>query len=165
VATKSFKKEFEEEAGFEWRPWRWASKGLGIIVMLLVVSGLISAAVWTIGVATSDTKGRGEQIKQNNSNLNRTEQQAAFEDLYAQIVSLDQRIDLASDVVKSDEAAGRDSTISRQNLVGAENVCLEAIGTYNANSHKTLAKDWQRPDLPDQIDQLNPATDCKPIKS
>jgi hypothetical protein len=162
VATKEFKKEFADEMGFQWRPWRWASKGLGIIVMLMIVGALLGAAVWAIGVATSDTAGKGNQIKQNNSNQNRTYQQQNFEDLFAQIKVLDRKITLAQQTMDADSKAGKDTTIDQQNLLGAQNVCLEAVGTYDADSRKVLAADWRSSDLPKEIDQNDPSTDCKP---
>jgi uncharacterized protein YlxW (UPF0749 family) len=131
-------------------------------LIIVAMAILVPICVWIFTVVTSDTKGKGDQIIRNNSEVNRTEQQQMFEDLYAQIISLDQRIDLAKQAVDTDIAAGKDTTISQQNLLGAQNVCLEAIGDYNAAARKVLAKDWRSPDLPQEIDQSDSATDCMP---
>lgn len=149
----SFASMTEKEVWYKTRRW------IITFVVLIIVMPLI---IWGFTVLTSDAKGKGDQIIRNNSEVNRTEQQQMFEDLFAQITSLDQRIDLAQQVVAADTAAGKDTTISQQNLLGAQNVCLEAIGKYNAAARKVLAKDWRSSDLPQEINQNDPATDCKP---
>ena len=132
------------------------------IVAFVVAIIVLPMIIWGASVLLSGPKGKGDQIVRNNSEINRTEQQQMFEDLYAQIRSLDDRVDVAQEVVENDEAAGRDSRISTTNLTGLQNVCLEAVGSYNAAARQVLSRDWRAEDLPQEIQGNNPDTDCKP---
>jgi len=148
--------------GAGWFGLKWSTV---IVVAVLVFSTIIGVGTWALRVATSDAKGRGDQIVRNNSELNRTEQQQMFEDLFAQIKSLDQRTELASTQVSEQRANGQDTRIAETNLSGLQNVCLEAVGKYNAAARKVLAKDWRSADLPQEIDGTDSATDCNPADS
>ncbi len=132
------------------------------VIIAILATIVLSLGGWGLKVLLSGPKGRGDQIIQNNSNQNRTEQQQAFEDRFAAIKALDLKIGIAQQAIDTDTKAGKDTTIDQQNLIGVENVCVSAVTEYDANGHKVLAQDWRTPDLPQQINQQDPKTDCKP---
>lgn len=148
--------------GAGWFGLKW---GTIFVVGLMLISTVFGVIAWSAGVFTSDIKGRGDRIKENNSNLNRTGQQQQFEDLFAQIKSLDQRVELTAKKISDDDKAGRNTEFDRTNLSGMQNVCLSAVGNYNANARKILARDWLAADLPQEIDNTDPATDCQPAST
>jgi hypothetical protein len=126
---------------------------------IAVVVGLIvlSWAGFALTVALSGPKGVGNAIIQKNSAENWTKAQAGFEDRYQEIVSADRKIAVHRTAL---EAAPTDPTL-KTNLTGVTSVCMSAVAAYNADSRKFLKEDFKSADLPYQIDDSNPATDCK----
>lgn len=124
-----------------------------------VVVGLIAASlgVWAFNVATSDIKGAGQATLQKNSANNRIAAQQRFEDLYQEVLTADQRIDVAADSA----AANPGSLVAQTNLAGAVTYCIDVRGDYNAEARKYTAAEFRAADLPAQIDTYAPSTDCK----
>jgi cytoskeletal protein RodZ len=133
-----------------WLVLRWT---LAIIVIIV----LIGWGLWALGVGTSDVKGRGDAIKNKNSGTNRVAAQERFESLYAEVTSSDQKIDVMAAAVK----ASPGDTVAQTNLTGVQNYCIQAVADYNAEARKYSAKDFRPTDVPAQIDNSDPATDCK----
>lgn len=131
--------------------------GIGWWIILITIVLLIGAAIWGIGVAVSGPKGQGDAIRQNNSAENWTAKQALFEDLYADIEASDRKIDAAAQALKADP---EDKTL-QANYSGIVNHCISVVGNYNAEARKFLSEDWRSIDLPDQISNNDPSTDCK----
>jgi hypothetical protein len=136
--------------GFTWRAIIWGLVVFGVIAV-------VSIGVWGFRVATSDVAGRGNAVIIKNNAVNRIAQQERFEQLYADIRASDQKITVASAAVIADPS---DKT-AQQNLTGMQNYCLSVVGDYNALARKYSAEDFRSVDLPEQIDQSIPSTDCK----
>lgn len=130
-----------------------------IAVGLLAVLGIfvIGAVIWGVGVAVSGPKGQGDAIKTKNSSANWTAAQARFEDLYAGIQSADKKAENAAAVLAK---SPQDKTY-QQTYSGIVSGCTDLVAQYNAESRKFLAADFKAADLPYQIDQSDPAFDCK----
>lgn len=124
-----------------------------VIVFALIVSG----GLWFLNVITSAPKGQGDAYATKNSAANWTAAQARFEDEYADIVATDRKITIAAAALKADP----DDATAKDTYAGTVNYCLSIVGDYNADARKYLARDFRAADLPEQIDDSNPATDCK----
>lgn len=131
---------------------------LGVVVIVVMVFfGLIGIALWAFGVFTSDIKGKGDAIKTKNSAPNRIGAQEAFRDRYEDILAADKRIDTLAQGLK----LSPDSQVAQTNYLGAVTYCQQAVAAYNADTQKYTRKDFLDADLPQRIDDLDPATDCK----
>lgn len=137
------------------------SKGIGLlflgIVIILILGGLIGWGIWAITVATSQVRGQGDAIIEENSAENWTAAQARFEELYADIIATDRKIDVAYLALQEDP---EDPTL-KTNYTGTVNYCLTIVGEYNAEARKFLSEDFRAADLPEQINNNDPDTDCK----
>ena len=129
---------------------------LWLFVAVLVFSG-IGVAVWYFGVATSGVKGAGDATKITNDGRNRVNAQEWFATQYELIRSTDRRIDEAAAARKA--KPGND--IAETNYQGLKNRCMEMVGNYNAEAQKVSRAQWRDPNLPTQIDDSDPKTDCK----
>lgn len=130
-----------------------------ISIGLLAVLGIfiIGAVIWGVGVAVSGPKGQGDAIKAKNSSANWTAAQARFEDLYAGIQAADKKAENAASILAK---SPQDRTY-QQTYSGIVSGCTDLVAQYNAESRKFLAADFKSADLPYQIDQTDPAFDCK----
>lgn len=126
----------------------------GVAVIALVLCGW---GGYAIKVALSPVKGAGDTILKNQDADNRIAAQKKFEILYNDILAKDKNLDILAATVK----AHPNERIAQDNLDGAKMICNAAVADYNAESEKTLSKDWMRADLPSKITGSNPATDCK----
>jgi hypothetical protein len=134
-----------------------ALKTIAIGLLALLAIFAISAAAWAISVAVSGPKGQGDAIKTKNSSQNWTTAQARFEDLYAGIQAADKKAENAAAVLAKNP---QDKTY-QQTYSGIVSGCTDLVAHYNAESRKFLAADFKSADLPYQIDQTDPAFDCK----
>lgn len=135
--------------GATWRGMIW-------VFIIVVFFGLLGAVLWGFGVLASPIKGQGDAFKTKESGTNRISAQERFEDLYADLIATDRKLDAAADALMAD----KESQIARTNYDGLTNYCLDLVGDYNAEARKYTSADFKAIDLPDQIDNLNPATDC-----
>lgn len=126
-------------------------------IACLVGVFVLSWAGFALSVALSGPKGVGDAIKTKNSASNWTKAQAEFEDRHQEIISADRKIA----VHKTALAADPKNPTLQTNFTGVTNVCMSAVADYNADSRKFLMEDFKSADLPYQIDDTNPATDCK----
>lgn len=153
------------EDKFEANPLRTSAVWfIGVLLFLLIVGWAIAAATLGIRVATAGIIGKAETHIQNQSSTNRVVQQAGFETAYADYVAYTDKIKDANrgieewdkaNASKPDNAIGTLAT-QRQYLVsvrdGLRQQCQNTVATYNADTHKTLAKDWKDPRLPYELD-------------
>lgn len=138
---------------------RWWVGIYGRLIIAVVLISLIGLGFYAFRVVTAEPKGRADAFKQQRSATNRIFQQAQFEDRYADVKASDRKLDQA----KVDAASG-DPT-ARTIYTGLLNYCADAVAEYNAESRKYLAADFRGADLPHQIDDTDPTTDCKPRES
>lgn len=125
-------------------------------VALIIAAILIIPAVFGIRVALSGIFGQGGAVINKNDAVNRVAAQERFESLFAEIKAADQRLDVLADAVKEDP-----SYTNKTNLTGGRTYCLSVVADYNAEARKYSARDFRAYDLPAQIDQYDPTTDCK----
>lgn len=133
-----------------WRAVIWTLSILGVIAV-------VSVGVWGFRVITSDTRGQGNAVIQKNDANNRIAAQERFESLYQEIVASDRKIAVAAAAL----AMSGDDKTAQQNYSGIVNYCIQVVGEYNAEARQFTAEDFRSPDLPYQIDNRNPDTDCK----
>jgi len=134
-----------------------AARGVIWVTGIAIVVMLLSGLVWGIRVVTSDVRGQGDALSRKNSGTNRIAAQERFEDMYQDVLAADRRIDVLADALK----ASPKSHVAQINLTGAITYCIEVAADYDAEARKYTAADFRAIDLPEQIDALDPATDCK----
>ena len=125
------------------------------VVIAIVVSAGIGAAIWGITVATSGIKGEGDGVIQKNSAENWLDAQARFEENYAEYESTIFKIKQAQKALQDDP----DNAILQTNYQGTVNYCASLVADYNADARNYLREDFKAADLPDQIDVRT----CEPI--
>lgn len=131
------------------------SLGWRIIIALSVIA-LIGIGVWGFRVATSPVKGEGDATIQKNSAANRVQARQEYQNIYEDIQGADQRID-----VMAAAYAANKSSVNQTNLTGAQTYCISRVREYNALAKKYLSADFRPEGLPEQIDQNDPAFDCR----
>lgn len=129
---------------------------LAWVVIVVAVFAVIGAVVWGVKVATSGVKGAGDQTRITNDGRNRVNAQEWFTGQYEQIRSTDRRITEAAVELKAEP-----SEFAQTNYRGLVNRCMEMVGNYNAEATKVSRGQWRDQALPFQIDESDPATDCK----
>lgn len=149
-----------------------ALKVTGVIILVVALTiGLVGAA-FGFRVATAGLVGAGQQHIQNQGVANRVVQQASFETSYADWVGYTEKLkDANTSIAEWDKAnvgwQARDNAIgslaqARQYLVtvrdGLRQQCQNTVANYNADTHKSLAQDWKRGDLPYELD---PTASCR----
>lgn len=133
----------------------WRAIVIGVVALILCIAG--SWAVFGLKVFTSPVKGAGEVVIANNDAKNRIQSQARFEALYHGIIAADKNLDILAATVK----AHPNDRIAQQTLDGARIGCNQFVEDYNAEARKTTSADWRSWDLPSEINDIDPATDCK----
>ncbi|WDS52052.1 membrane protein [Microbacterium phage Caron] len=134
-----------------------SKKSIAITVAVVIGVLAIPAAVWGVNVATAGIKGQGDAHVVKSSASNWTAAQARFEELYADIEATDRKITVAAE----QKAADPEDKTAADTYLGTVNYCLSVVGEYNAEARKYLAEEFRAADLPAQIDNHDPATDCK----
>lgn len=135
------------------------STGKTVLAVLGVVVAVVAlvAGAYLVKVALSGPVGQGDAIVKKNSAANWTAAQARFEGMYANVVATDKKITVAKTALDLDP---EDKTL-QENYTGVQNVCLSMVADYNKEARSYLAADFRAADLPDQISDFDPATDCK----
>jgi hypothetical protein len=149
--TKWYESDNPDRVGF--------SIGLRILAIVAVIA-VLGIGVWVFKVATSDTRGAGDATRTKNSGTNRIAAQERFEELYAGVKAADQKVG----VMRQALTGAPTDVVAQTNYTGAVNYCIDLRAQYDAEARKYTAEDWRSIDLPQQIDQLDPATDCKEPK-
>lgn len=140
-----------------WSGARWA---LTIFIGILVLSGI----VWGLSVLVSGPKGAGDATKIVNEGRNRVNAQEEFHAIFNKIKATDEQITLATEELAVAQRGRNADEIKhwRNTLTGQRNMCLTAIGEYNAKTDQITRGRWRDEVLPYKIDQMDPTTDCKP---
>lgn len=136
--------------GASWRAGVW-------VLCILLVVAVLSIGVWAFQVATSDVKGRGDANLIKNTGTNRVQVQQEFNQRYQDILAADRRITTAYNELQTDKA----DTVLRTRYAGAVSYCQGAVGEYNAAARTFTKADFRDTDLPAEIDNADPKTDCK----
>jgi hypothetical protein len=149
------------EEDFEQRPVRTSIKALsmGWVVTLFAI-GLVlvtSTLLWVFSVSTSDIKGQGDAQRIKNSAPSRIKAQELFETRYQDILAADRTIDVTSAALVSTPG----DTKLQTELIGQKQYCITLVGKYNADSRKFTMEDFRGTDLPYQINNNDPDTNCK----
>lgn len=128
------------------------ANGLAWLAAILVVSGLIGAAVWGIRLATADVSGQAGAYRAKVSATNRVQKQEMFEQiaadydgLLAQIVNTKAALSSASEETRS---------LRETELLGLRQVCVSTAQQFNAESRKYSARDWKSAGLPASLDPV-----------
>ncbi len=142
-----------------WSAARWF---ITIFVGALLLSGLI----WGITVLVSGPKGAGDAQIIKNDGRNRVNAQEEFHSIYNKIIATDQQITISATELAAATAAKNADDVKhwRSTLTGQRNVCVGAVGEYNAKTDQFSRGQWRDPVLPYKIDQADPATDCQPAQ-
>ena len=125
---------------------------LGAIVLIFA----IGIGWWAFRVTTAEVRGQGNAVIQRENSTNRIAAQERFESLWAEAIAADKKIDVLTDAVADDP-----SYVNKTNLIGARNYCLSVVADYDAEARKYTAENFRAIDLPAQIDDRDPKTDCK----
>lgn len=136
--------------GASWRIGLW-------VVGIVAFAGVLSAGIWAVRVATSDVRGAGDQAQKVNSANNRIFAQEHFFTLYNNLLAYDQQLDQAA----ADKAEHPGDTYLATNYSGLVKTCIDARNQYNGDANKVTQSRWRDPQLPFQIDQFDPKTDCR----
>lgn len=129
---------------------------VGSLVFLGIVA-VIGAVIWGFGVLTAPIKGKGDAAKINYSAENWTQKQAMFQHSYNGIIGFDKEITRYKEAI----ASGDDDRMNKELLNGVTAACNAEVTKYNAESNVYLSQDWKSINLPSQIDNTDPLTDCK----
>jgi hypothetical protein len=130
------------------------------LAAFVVLAVLIGGGTWAFKVLTSDVKGAGDQTRQVNSGNNRIFAQEQFAELFNKIKGYDRQLDQAA----ANLAARPNDPTFITNYTGLKNVCVDATAQYNANAKKVTQAKWRDAELPYQIDESDPTTDCQESK-
>lgn len=147
---------------FEEKPTRtavkWSVRGWVVVVVVCALALVLGAGVWALKVGTSDVKGRGDAEVIKNDARNRINAQENFEKLFADVKAADQRIDVTAAALRLKPAG--DAKLETE-LIGQQHYCLGLVSEYNAKARSFSQQDFRAADLPHEIDQAAPTTDCK----
>jgi flagellar basal body-associated protein FliL len=136
-----------------WTPKRTIWTIIAVVIGVI----LVGWAGYALSVALSGPKGVGDAIKQKNSAANWTSAQREFEERHQEILALDKKIALHKETLKSDPK----NPVLQTNVTGVTSACMSAVADYNTDSRSYLMEDFKSSDLPYQINDNSPATDCK----
>lgn len=136
------------------------------IVVLVAVAifgpALIGAIFWGISVATSDVRGQGNAARIQNDAQNRMQSEKEFNELYGKVQERDRSIDTyTEDLTDAQGREEEDLDFYRENLRGAVTACVSAVTQYNTLADNPQKSKWRPANLPELIDQTDPAFDCK----
>jgi hypothetical protein len=166
-----FSQKWENEAD------RWDPRRVKIVFAAFVAVVIIApVTIWGFRIATSDAKGKGDVELERNSAENRIRSQAFFEQSFQDIKKFDTQIGDAQkaydDFVANNPKPTAEDLVAAQiygqqinsrqvTLTGLQQQCQNTVADYNAEARKTLASKWRSDELPYQIDDFSPVTDCK----
>lgn len=153
-----------------------AGLGLGTIVLIIVIvlGGVIGGGIWAVNVATSDTRGQGDAIIQKNSATNRISAQSSFFRDYNAVLQFDRQLTDAQAALDAfntahpnvgngtvyDPLAEQQANLSRT-VTGLQQQCRRTVAGYNTSAKSYTFKDFRDVELPEQIDETSPKSDCK----
>lgn len=129
----------------------------GWFLVVMAFFAVIGIGTWAFKVVTSEAKGAGDATRQINSGKNRIAAQETFEALYGNIKSYDKNLDQAA----QDKKEHPGDSFYATNYSGLVKQCNDAVAQYNADANKVSRAKWLTDDLPFQINENDPTTDCK----
>lgn len=132
--------------------WR---AGIWIVAVVLFVA-LIGGLIWGGRVLFSPVKGAGDQELIINDGRNRVNAQEWFAGQYGQILTADRNLDQAA----ADLAKNPTGDFEKTNYTGLKNRCVDMVNTYNTEALKVSRGKWISPNLPQQINTTDEATNC-----
>lgn len=124
--------------------WFW-------IAVVVVIVAVIGIGAWAFGVFTSDVRGAGGAIKQRNSTVNRVQKQELFEQLAADYDGYLVKIGQLKLVV-STTSSEVDKELRTTELLGVQQICVDAAQQFNAESKKYTSRVWKSAGLPASLD-------------
>lgn len=125
--------------------WFW-------IAMVILAVAIIGVGVWAFGVVTAPVRGQAGAFQQQQSTINRVQQQAKFEQIAADYQGYLVQIQNAETALKT---ASADTRSQRETeLIGLRQICVTAAQDFNAESRKYLARVWKSAGLPATLDPL-----------
>jgi hypothetical protein len=144
-----------------------------VIAALFVI--VLPLALWLTGVFASPAIGKANAYRDKHGATNWTQAQAQFEQDYASVIKFDKQVTAAQDDldqwVKDNpkwtesgpyDPVREDHTNLVTDLKGARQQCQNTVADYNARARTYTLRDFKSADLPQQIDDTDPATDCAP---
>lgn len=153
---------------------RKVALGCGIATLAFLLVVVLPLGLWLGGVFASPAVGKANAYRDKHSASNWTQAQAGFERDWAAIKKLDKQTSAAADDLDlfnkthpaNPNAGPYDRTEEqRDNLTtdykGARQQCQNAVADYNAAARTYTLRDFRAADLPQQIDDSDPTTDCK----
>jgi len=146
-----------------------------IVVAVFFLAVVLPLGLWLGGVFASPAVGKANAYKEKHSSTNWTQAQAQFEADYADVIKFDKQVTSAQDDldqwVKDNphwqdsgpyDPSREDHTNLVTDLKGARQQCQNTVADYNQRARTYTLRDFRAADLPQQIDDTDPATDCAP---
>lgn len=125
--------------------WFWVA----VVIAAVIVIGV---GAWAWSVATAPVRGQAGAFKEQQSTLNRVQQQAKFEQMAADYDGYLVQIKNAKAALKTASAETRSQRETE--LIGLRQICVSTAQDFNAESRKYLARVWKSAGLPET---LNPS--------
>ena len=129
------------------------------IVAAVTVMGVIAGVVYWARVATAPATGWGDQQIIVNDGRNRVNAQEWFAGKYGYVKAQDAKIPGMQANLEATKGTP-DEGMWRASLTGLQNLCLQAIAEYNAETAKISRGRWLSPDMPFSLPD-GETTDCK----
>lgn len=147
---------------FEAKPTRttakWTVRAWVIALLVLVLAGVITTALWGLRVATSDVKGQGDAVVIKNDARNRIRAQEGFEKLYADIQAADRNLTTTARTLRAKPTG--DLKLETE-LLGQKHYCAGLVADYDAKARSFTQQDFRAADLPQKINASDGTTDCE----
>lgn len=129
------------------------------IVAAVVFSLLVGGGIFWARVATAPVKGWGDEQIIVNDGRNRVNAQEWFASKYGFVKGQDAKIPGMQANLEATKGTA-DEALWRASLTGLQNLCLQAVQEYNAETEKISRGRWKSPNLPFSLPD-GEATDCK----
>lgn len=136
-----------------------ASRIMVWTVVGVLFFGALGAGIWYFRVATAPVKGWGDEQIIVNDGRNRVNAQEWFAGKYGFVKGQDAKIPGMQANLEATKGTA-DEALWRSSLTGLQNLCLQAVAEYNAESEKISRGRWKSPNLPFSLPD-GEATDCK----
>lgn len=114
----------------------------GVILVVLLVAALVAGG-WALTIALAGPSGAAQAYKQKESATNRIQKQELFVQLNADIDGYIAKIRIAKQAVAADP-----TSVNKTNLIGVEQICVDTVQQYNAESLKYTSRDFKSAGLP-----------------
>lgn len=126
--------------------WFW-------ILMVILAVAIIGIGAWIFSIVTAPVRGQAGAFKQQQSTLNRVQQQAKFEQMSADFDGFLVQIENAKAALKNASPTTRDQRETE--LIGLRQICVSTAQNFNAESRKYLARVWKSAGLPERLNPLD----------